>query len=509
MANEHEGQFLLKGKDAEAVGTLTEEGCAGPPILAAAFVGPEHVVAINVMVVYAQIDREDLEAPCLAKSPRIPLPKHWAEHVGSAVLYVISLAQYAAVYTRSWAVDSMNGRVRLRAQLDCAHQEITLLRETMRIKDARMARIAPLRRPHYPPTERMAILELRAVRGWSLQQTARAFQLTALTIASWMRRVDEEDSDALVQLRVPVNRFPDFVRYVVQRLKVLCPTMGKVKIAQTLARAGLHVGATTVGRMLKDKPAPRPQLSEEALSANRVVTSKYPNHVWLVDLTVMPTGAGLWCSWLPFALPQRWPFCHWVAVVMDHASRRAMGVGVFAKRLNCREICAFLGRTIRRAGTAPRYIVCDRDSIFDCDAFRCWVKRKGIKPPRYGAIGMHGSIAVVERLIKTMKDECTRRISVPYGRNACRRELLSFITWYNEHRPHTTLAGRTPNEVHSAQRPANRRPRVEPRKRWPRASHGAGPHSLVAGQPGDRFNVRVEFHAGRRHLPIVSSRRAA
>ena len=48
----------------------------------------------------------------------------------------------------------MNGRVRLRAERDCAHQEISLLREAMRIKDARMACIAPLRRPHYPPTER-------------------------------------------------------------------------------------------------------------------------------------------------------------------------------------------------------------------------------------------------------------------------------------------------------------------------------------------------------------------
>ena len=42
-----------------------------------------------------------------------------------------------------------------------------------------------------------------------------------------------------MQLREPVNKFPDFVRHVVQRLKALCPTMGKVKIAQTLARAGL------------------------------------------------------------------------------------------------------------------------------------------------------------------------------------------------------------------------------------------------------------------------------
>ena len=292
-------------------------------------------------------------------------------------------------------------------------QEIALLREEMRIKDARMARIAPHRRPHYPPTERMAILELRAARGWSLQQTADAFQLTAPTIASWMKRVDEEGSDALVQMRVPVNKFPDFVRYVVQRLKVLCPTMGKVKMAQTLCPC------RTACRCDDGRPDAQGQTGTEteaggrSQTADRVVTSKYPNHVWLVDLTVVPTGGGLWCSWLPFALPQRWPFCHWVAVVMDHASRRAMGVGVFANRPNCRDVCAFLGRAVRRAGTAPKYIVCDRDSIFDCDAFRRWVKRKGIKPPRYGAVGKHGSIAVVERLIKTMKDECTRRITGP------------------------------------------------------------------------------------------------
>jgi hypothetical protein len=38
-----------------------------------------------------------------------------------------------------------------------------------------------------------------------------------------------------------VNKFPNFVRHIVQRLKVLCPSLGKVKIAQMLARAGLHL----------------------------------------------------------------------------------------------------------------------------------------------------------------------------------------------------------------------------------------------------------------------------
>jgi predicted RNA polymerase sigma factor len=91
----------------------------------------------------------------------------------------------------------------------------------MRIQDVRMARIAPHQRPLYPPTERMAILEVKVARGWSLEQAAKAFLVTAATIASWMGRVDEQGPAALVQLPEPVNKFPAFVRYLVQRLKTL------------------------------------------------------------------------------------------------------------------------------------------------------------------------------------------------------------------------------------------------------------------------------------------------
>jgi hypothetical protein len=59
-------------------------------------------------------------------------------------------------------------------------------------------------------------------------------------------------------------------------------------------------------------------------------------------------------------------------------------------------VCGFLGRAIAKAKKAPRPIVCDRGKQFDCNAFRKWCNRKGIKPPRYGAIGKDGSIAVVE-----------------------------------------------------------------------------------------------------------------
>lgn len=68
----------------------------------------------------------------------------------------------------------------------------TLLREEVRVKDARMARIDPRQRPFYPPTEHLAILELKAARGWSLERIAKAFLVTAATIASWMKRLDED-----------------------------------------------------------------------------------------------------------------------------------------------------------------------------------------------------------------------------------------------------------------------------------------------------------------------------
>ncbi len=161
---------------------------------------------------------------------RIALPQGWQQAVKSTMLHVISLAQYAVVHTRSWAVNSQVARVRLKAENDQLRQHAAHLTEEIRIKDARMMRIPAQKRPHYLPTDRMSILEVRAANGWSMQQTADAFLVTTATIASWMSRLDEQGADALVQNREPVNRFPDFVRYAVQRLKTLCPTLGQVKI---------------------------------------------------------------------------------------------------------------------------------------------------------------------------------------------------------------------------------------------------------------------------------------
>src|SRR5437867_4481786 len=152
----------------------------------------------------------------IALSHSLPLPRGWPRRVRSAVVQVISLARTNLALAQGWASES-NRQLRRRAEGDRLRQEIQILREEIRIKDARMEQLEAHRRPHYPPVARLAILELRAARGWSLAQTARIFLVTPLTIASWTGRLDEEGPDALIRLPEPVNKFPDFIRYVGRR----------------------------------------------------------------------------------------------------------------------------------------------------------------------------------------------------------------------------------------------------------------------------------------------------
>jgi putative transposase len=441
----------------------------------------------------------------IPQPPRIDLPKSWQGCVRSAVLHAIALAHYAIVTARARAADSINARVRFAAENDRLHEECALLCEELRLKDSRIAQIAPQRRPHYGPYERMAILELRAARGWSLKQTADTFLLTPATIASWMKRIDEQGANTLLQLREPVNKFPDFVRYIVQRLKTLNPSMGKIKIAETLCRAGLHLGVTTVGRILKEAPQSDP---EDVAPCNRIVTARSPNHVWHVDLTAVPTSAGFWAPWLPFALPQCWPFCWWVAVVIDHHSRRVMGIETFRNNPTTVSVSHFLKRAIHAACATPKYIICDKGQQFWCGVFKDWCDHQGITP-RFGAVGQHGSIALIERFILSLKNECTRIILVPLFMDAFLQELTFYTSWYNRSRPHSSLNGKTPHEIYYDLFPANENPRYEPRTRWPRLAPCASPHTPIAGHCGAPIRLDVRYYKGRKHLPIVDLRQAA
>jgi transposase InsO family protein len=438
----------------------------------------------------------------------VALPARWPKSVRSAVVHAMSLAAATLTATRGWAADHVSSRVRLRAELERLRQEVSLLQEEMRLKDCRTMRVPGHERPHFHPIERLAILELRAVRGWSVRQTANRFLLSPATLSSWVRRLDERGPAAIVQSRAPLNKFPDFVAHIVQQLRLLCPSLGYARIAHFLCRAGLHLGKSTVRRMLRRVAAPEPEPAKRKAATFKRIVARYPHHAWHCDLTTVPTSMGLWVSAFPFALPQRWPFCWWLVVLADQYSCRIMSLAEFRKRPSAEDVRGVVARTARSGHAFPKYLITDRGEHFRALVFRTWCKRSGVRH-LFGALGQIGSIPFIERLIQTIKSECTRRLMFPYSASAARKELALFRIWYNRVRPHWRLQGATPDEIHDRARPFWDRARFEPRARWPRGSPCASPPSRIAGRCGARLVLHVGYLEGRKHLPIVALRRVA
>jgi len=126
------------------------------------------------------------------------LPKNWGRRVRSAVVHAVSMATIAFTHALARVANDPDAQVRAEVEIDRLQREVDLLLEEARIKDARMEGLPAQRRPHYPPSERLAILELRAARAWSQAETARRLLVTPLTVASWTQRLDDEGPDALV-----------------------------------------------------------------------------------------------------------------------------------------------------------------------------------------------------------------------------------------------------------------------------------------------------------------------
>ena len=432
--------------------------------------------------------------------PKIPLPQGWCDLTLIVLLQVVTLARLAILNARNWPDAECDG-LRLRADNDRLKCEVALLERELAIKDARFNRLAPKKRPEFLPTERLEILLIKAMRGLNNSQLARRFQVTVQTIRRWLRGIHKGDD--LVQLPVKATRYPDYLRYIIQQLKMFCPLLGRFKIADILARVGLHISASTVRRIIHEPPVVPAVAEVDSPSGKpRILKSDYSNHIWSADITLVPTDHGFWMPISPDAMPQEFPYCFHVLNVIDHYSRRFMGFAVFPKNPSADEVVVAMKRICSGNNVVPKYFVLDRGTQFDCKTFRDWCQSKNIKI-RFGKIGESGSIARVERFHRSMKDECTRRIIVPTNQSEFEHELSLWATWYNSHRPHMALRGRTPDEIYFRKRAANTLPRIEPRLGLKHSSPCAAPHTMMAGKAGRKVDVKLTFLEGRKHLPII------
>ena len=119
-----------------------------------------------------------------------------------------------------------------------------------------------------------------------------------------------------------------------------------------------------------------------------MLRARYPHHVWLADLTEIRGFLGL--------------MRYKLVVILDVFSRMPLASGVFTSEPSAAQVLGVLDRAIRSHGR-PRHFVSDQGSQFTAEIFRETLRALGIQQ-RFGAIGRYGSIAIIERFWRTIKE---------------------------------------------------------------------------------------------------------
>jgi putative transposase len=376
---------------------------------------------------------------------------------------LLLIARWIAVAHARWCATTATRRplavelAVLKERLERAHAENDLLR-------ARLRRIEPRRRPHYRPWERLNILWHQARYRLSLDATARAFLVSVQSLLNWAKDAAKNDCH-LVDGRTPIKRPTDLVAALVLRLKREWPRWGTRRVAGVLVRIGIAASRSTVQRILRrpGKPAPA---QAQVRGTRGPLLAKRPQHIWFLDFTRV---GGLLRSVR-------------VGAVVDAYSRKVLAIGVAPKEPSAASAVALLREAIRRYGP-PTWVVTDHGKQFTAAAFIRALRLHGIRR-RYGAVGRKGSISIIERFWRSLKSEHAHGLILFRPLAAIRARLRAYVAWFNAHRPHQGLGGRTPDEAFTG------------RARTPKSV----PLRAV---------LEVEHLDGNRDLPMLRLRRAA
>ena len=158
----------------------------------------------------------------------------------------------------------------------------------------------------------------------------------------------------------------------------------------------------------------------------------YPNHLWLVDITRIPT-----------LFPMLW--LH-LTVVLDACSRLPLAATIRLGEPSAAVAVALLDRAVRTHGR-PKQLVTDQGAQFTAPSFREFVKSVSIRM-RYGKVGEAHSLGLIDRFFRTLKDSLSLCSIRPWNLRDFKRRLAAALIHYAYLRPHTSLGGFTPIEAY-------------------------------------------------------------
>lgn len=214
------------------------------------------------------------------------------------------------------------------------------------------------------------------------------------------------------------------VMAAVVNMKQRNPTWGCPRIAQQIALAfGIPIDKDVVRRILAVRYQPEP---DSCGTSWLTFLGHAKDSLWSIDL---------------FRCESAILRSHWVLVVMDQCTRRIVGFGIHAGIVDGRALCCMFNHAIRGHAT-PKYLSSDNDPLY---RFHQWQANlrvlcvSEVKSVPYVPM----SHPFVERLIGTLRRECLDRILF-WSAPDLEQKLFEFQDFYNAHRAHASLEGRTP-----------------------------------------------------------------
>jgi putative transposase len=218
------------------------------------------------------------------------------------------------------------------------------------------------------------------------------------------------------------------------------PWYGSRQMARHLRREGFVVGRKRVRRlMLKMGLAPiyqRPRTT--------VPHPEHPVYPYLLRDLMIERPNQVWCSDITY-IPMRRGFLYLVAV-MDWATRKVLAWRV-SNTMDVEFCMEVLEEALGRFGR-PEIFNTDQGSQFTSPRFTGLLQQAGIRISMDGR-GRWMDNVFIERLWRSLKYECIYLHAFETG-SELRAELVWWIGYYNTRRPHSTLAGLTPDEAYGA-----------------------------------------------------------
>jgi putative transposase len=218
-------------------------------------------------------------------------------------------------------------------------------------------------------------------------------------------------------------------------------TYGAPRIHAELAAEGVWVGRKRVARIMRENrirgvcrrkwtittvPDRTASLAPDLVKRDFAVQG--PNHLWVADITYVPTWAGFL----------------YVAVVLDAWSRRVVG-WAFALHLRVELVLKALEMAVRQR--QPRAVIhhSDHGSQYTAVAFGDRCRQAGVRPSM-GTVGDAYDNAMCESFFATLECELLDRTHFSNPAVA-ERAVFEFIEgWYNPHRRHSALNYLSPME---------------------------------------------------------------